>query len=199
MLSYNTQKENVVLSEYGRNVQGLVDNLNNIEDEEKRNNAAKTIVKVMANLNPSIKELDNYEQTLWDHLHFMGKFKLNIESPYPVPAPEELAAPPNDIKYTDTRIKYRVYGRNLQKMVESAVQLPDSELKKSYLNLIASFMVNSSRNWNDEHLTNEQVAEHLKDLSKGELIVNPEELVIHLEARRKKPVLHKNKKKKRRR
>jgi hypothetical protein len=186
-LTYNTQRDKINLSEYGRGVQELIEHLKTIVDLEQRDRMARTIFQVMVNLNPSVKELDNYEQKLWDHIHIMGNYELNLSSPYPKPEPEALAARPNRIEYKGALTRYRFYGRNLLEMIEGAKELPESELKTSYINYIASFMVNSSNSWNDENLGAEQVAQHLSDLSGGAIQLSPEQLNIHVEKIHKRP------------
>ena len=193
---YNTQEDPLIISEYGRNVQKMVENLAVVEDRERRTMLAEGIVQVMINLNPSIKELDNYEQKLWDHLHIISGFKLDIDGPYPAPEPENVNRKPQRIPYKDELIKFRFYGRNLQQIVEVASEMEDSEMKGALINYIASFMVNSSRNWNDENLDNKTVVEHIKTLSKGNLILQPEDIEIHIEHRVKKNKPNKKKKKK---
>lgn len=195
-LRYNTQQEQLMLTEYGRSVQELVDNLNTIEDKEQRNRMARTIIQVMINLNPDVKNLDNYEQKLWDHLHIMGNYQLDIDSDYEKPEPSQLLSKPDNIGYKDALTRYRFYGRNLLEMIDGAKDLPDSEIKTIYINYIASFMVNSSNNWNDENLGPEQVAQHLSDLSGGKIQLSPDDLNIHIEKFKKKPQNNNNKKKK---
>lgn len=195
-LNYNTQRRKIVLSEYGRGVQELVEHLKTIEDQEKRNRMAKTIFHVMVNLNPSVKELDNYQQKLWDHIHIMGNYELELDEEYPKPEPETLAAKPEKIGYKGALTRYRFYGRNLIEMIEGAKDLPESEIKTSYINYIASFMVNSSNSWNDENLGPQQVAQHLSDLSGGKLQIDPESLNIHIEKFKKRPTNTNNKGKK---
>jgi hypothetical protein len=184
-LEYNTQQAELRLSEYGRNVQEMVEHLLTIEDREKRTELAKTIIRVMINLNPSIKELDDYEHKLWDHLHLISDFKLDVDAPFPPAVPEQINQKPDRVPYRESLIKFRFYGRNLQNMVERAAEMEEGEMKTSFINYIASFMVNSSRNWNDEHLTPEAVVEHLKSLSKDQLSVDPEELNITIDKRQK--------------
>jgi hypothetical protein len=165
----------------------MVENLNSIEDRVKRNEIAKTITGVMLTLNPTLKEQDNYQQTLWDHLHIIGDYKLDIDSEYPTPSPEIKETAPEHLGYKGTLSKYRFYGRNLLEMISLAKDLEEGELKQIYINYIASFMFNSSRNWNDEDLTPEQVVQHIADLSGGAIQLDPNNLNIHVEQRRKRP------------
>ena len=164
-LSYNTQLEKIALTEYGRGVQEMVEHLKLENDRDKRNILAHTVFKVMVNLNPEIKNQTNYEQTVWDHMHEIANFELDIDNEYPAPEPTAKAEKPEHLGYKDVLSKYRYYGRNLIDMIDGAKDMEDGELKSMYINYIASFMVNSSKNWNEEDLTPTQVVQHLADLS----------------------------------
>lgn len=194
---YNTEDAPLIISEYGRTIQKMVEKVCEVDDRNRRTDLAEGIIQVMISLNPQIRDLDNYEQKLWDHLYFISNFKLDVDGPYPKPQPEDVSRDPEPVPYKDELIKFRFYGRNLQQMVEKASEMEESEEKLALINYIASFMVNSSRNWNDENLDNRTVVEHLRTLSKGVLNMNPEDIEIHYEHRAKKPKpLMGNKKKK---
>ena len=184
-LSYNTQLEKIALTEYGRGVQEMVEHLKLEKDRDKRNILAHTVLKVMVNLNPEIKNQTNYEQTVWDHMHEIANFELDIDNEYPAPEPTAKAEKPEHLGYKDVLSKYRYYGRNLIDMIDGAKDLEDGELKSMYINYIASFMVNSSKNWNEEDLTPTQVVQHLADLSEGKLQIAADSLDIHIETIRK--------------
>ena len=184
-LSYNTQLEKIALTEYGRGVQEMVEHLKLENDRDKRNILAHTVFKVMVNLNPEIKNQTNYEQTVWDHMHEIANFELDIDNEYPAPEPTAKAEKPEHLGYKDVLSKYRYYGRNLIDMIDGAKDMEDGELKSMYINYIASFMVNSSKNWNEEDLTPTQVVQHLTDLSEGKLQIAPDSLDIHIETIRK--------------
>ena len=186
-LHYNTQQENIVLSEYGRGVQEMVEHLKLEKDRDKRNILAHTVHKVMVNLNPEIKNQTNYEQTVWDHMHEIANFELDIDNDYPAPEPSVKETTPEHLGYKSVLSKYRYYGRNLIDMIQGAKEMEEGELKSMYINYIASFMINSSRNWNDEDLTPMQVVQHLADLSQGKLQIDPNSLDIHIEKMTRKP------------
>jgi len=196
-LTYNTQGEQILLTEYGRGVQEMVEHLLKTEDREQRNRMARTIFQVMVNLNPTIKDQDDYQKTVWDHMHEIAGYKLDVDKKYEKPSPAAKQVKPEHLGYKGVLSKYRFYGRNLLDMIEGAKEMEEGELKSLYINYIASFMVNSSKNWNDENLTPTQVVQHLADLSGGKLNLDPESLNIHLETRKKRPAnFSKNKKKK---
>ena len=196
-LTYNTQGEQILLTEYRRGVQEMVEHLLKTEDREQRNRMARTIFQVMVNLNPTIKDQDDYQKTVWDHMHEIAGYKLDVDTEYEKPSPAAKQVKPEHLGYKGVLSKYRFYGRNLLDMIEGAKEMEEGELKSLYINYIASFMVNSSKNWNDENLTPTQVVQHLADLSGGKLNLDPESLNIHLETRKKRPAnFSKNKKKK---
>jgi hypothetical protein len=180
-LTYNTQQEQIKLTEYGRGVQEMVEHLKLEKDRDKRNVLAHTVFRVMVNLNPEIKNQTNYEQTVWDHMHEIANVELDIDNDFPTPEPAAKAVAPEHLGYRDVLSKYRYYGRNLIDMIDGAKDMEKSELKTMYINYIASFMVNSSKAWNEEDLTPEQVVVHLADLSGGVLQIDPNSLDIHLE------------------
>ena len=186
-LNYNTQGNNIRLTEYGRGVQEMVLHLLTVDDREKRNRMARTIFKVMVHLNPELKGQSGYEKTVWDHMHEIANYELDIDTEFPKPSPSEKASSPEHIGYKGVLSKYRFYGRNLLDMIDGVKTMEEGEIKTLYLNYIASFMVNSSKNWNDEDLTPEQVVQHLADLTDGKLQIDPSSLNIHIETRRKRP------------
>lgn len=192
LFQYNTQSKKLIISEYGRSFQNMVEHVLSIADRDKRLKMAEALISVMEILNPSVKEQSDYKQKLWDHLYIISEFKLDVDGPYPAPEQTKIHQKPEKIEYPTLPIKFRFYGRNLQFMVNKATSIENPELKAEFLNLLASFMTNSSRNWNNENLNNQQLAEHLEALSQNKLKVNPEELEITLEQRKKKFFKHNN-------
>jgi len=184
---YNTDLEEVQILEYGRNLQDIVNNIAQHEDRYERNRLCESVVELMILLNPKIKEEENYLQKLWDHLHVISDFKLDIDGPFEAPTKETLSQKPQKVPYKDVRIKYRFYGRNLQKMVDFACQMEDGEKKETFVNHIASFMANSSRAWNEEALETETLLDHISKLSNGQLKINPDNLNLFYDKRKPIP------------
>lgn len=180
---YNSVRNQLVFSEYGRNVQRLVEYLGTIEDRDERNRKANTVIAIMGNLNPHLRDTADYKHKLWDHLFAMSNFTLDVDSPYPLPTPETINKKPERVAYLGNHIKFRFYGRNVQSMVKEAADMEEGEEKQYFINMIASFMRNSSKNWNDENLSPEAIAQHLEVLSEGRLKINPEELTLSEVAR----------------
>ncbi len=186
LFEYNTQSKKLIISEYGRSFQSMVEHVLGVEDKTKRTKMAEALIGVMEILNPLAKEQADYKQKFWDHLHIVANFQLDVDCPYPTPERDTIVKKPEQIPYSSQPIKFRFYGRNLQNMVNKAANIDNTEMKNEFLNLLASFMSNSSRNWNNENLTNQQLAEHLKMMSSSKLEINPEALEITLEQRKKK-------------
>jgi hypothetical protein len=185
-VEYNTQLPKLVISEYGRIIQDLVYLAKQEADKTKRTRLAHGIVQVMENLNPTVKEQADYKHKLWDHLFIIADYDFDIDAPFDPPTPDIISQKPDNIPYSDQPIKFRFYGRNLQNMVAEAKKVEDPVMKTELINQLASFMKNSSRNWNSENLTNEMIADHISSMSQGILQIEPDALEIKIEARRKK-------------
>lgn len=175
---YNTQRFPLVLAEYGRHLHEYVNHLKQLETKEKRTEWANSLIHIMATLTPEVKLQTNYKEKLWDYLFQLADYDLDVDSPYPAPSPAEKLKKPNTIGYPNLEIKFRFYGRNLQNMVDQAAEMEDLELRQNLVNLIASFMYNSCKSWNNENLSNATIAEHLKILSKGKLNIGGDEIVV---------------------
>lgn len=180
---YNSARNHLVFSEYGRNVQRLVEFMARIEDRVERNRKANTIIAIMGNLNPHLRDTADYKHKLWDHLFAMANFNLDVDSPYPLPTPETINKKPAAVPYLGNKIRFRFYGRNVQSMIKTAALMDDGDEKRYFINMIASFMRNSSKNWNDENLSAEAIVEHIEVLSEGKLIIAPEDLTLSEVAR----------------
>jgi hypothetical protein len=175
---YNSQRDPLRISEYGRHIQEYVSHIQSLPDKEARTRMASGVVQVMATLNPELRQQANYKEKLWGHLFRIADYNLDVDCPYTIPPLEEVNKKPEPIGYQDSKIKFRFYGRNLQNMVDQVADMEASELKQDLVNLIASFMYNSCKSWNNENLSNEVIAEHLKVLSKGKLTPEGNELVV---------------------
>lgn len=179
---YNTQRELLKISEYGRSIQDYIQHIKTFESKEERTRWVEALVNIMAMLNPEIKKQSNYQEVLWGHVYQISDFSLDIDSPYPLPTEEEVQRKPAAIGYPDTVIRFRFYGRNLQNMIEKVTEIEDENLKEDLVNLIASYMYNSCKIWNDENLSNEVLAEHLSTLSRGKLRIAGTDLVVSADA-----------------
>lgn len=164
-LLYNTERVKLYIPEYGRNVQKMVDYLKTIEDREKRNEQARAIVKVMEIINPAVHLQDNYEQKLWDHLHIISGFDLDVDSPYPAPAPESLHEKPKMVPMAGKPIKATHYGRNIENFIELIAGMEDGEQKISMIRTLATYMRQQYLIWNKDSVSDATIFQDIERLS----------------------------------
>jgi hypothetical protein len=166
---YNTQRKRMALPEYGRNVQKMVDHIKTIEDRDERNRAAKTIIAIMGNLNPHLRDIGDFKHKLWDHLALIADFDLDIDSPYPTPEPEKFVEKPKVIPYHQGSIRFLHYGRIIELMINAASEMEDGDEKEYLTNLIVNQMKKAYITWNRSQVADEVIIENLKLLSRGKL------------------------------
>jgi hypothetical protein len=166
---YNTQRKKMALPEYGRNVQKMVDHIKTIEDRDERNRAAKTIIQIMGNLNPHLRDIVDIKHKLWDHLSLIANFELDIDSPYPVPEPSKFIEKPKEIPYRKGEIRYLHYGRIIELMIDAASEMEDGEEKEYVTSLIVNQMKKSYITWNRGQVSDEVIIGDMKLLSAGRL------------------------------
>lgn len=166
---YNTQRSRMALPEYGRNVQKMIEYIKTIDDRDERNRAARTIIQIMGNLNPHLRDVGDIKHKLWDHIAIISQFELDIDSPYPPPEKEVLMAKPNQVPYKNGEVKYLHYGRVVEMIVEEAVKLPDGEEKDYLIVLVANQMKKSAAAWNRGIVSDEIIFKDIVLLSKGQL------------------------------
>jgi hypothetical protein len=169
---YNTTKKSLVLPEYGRNIQMMVDYVCSIEDRDQRNRVALAIIAIMGNLNPHLRDISDFKHKLWDHLAIISDFKLDIDSPYPTPTPESLFEKPKTVPYGNYNIRYKHYGKTLELMIQKAATLEEGEEKEALLAIVANHMKKSYLTWNREVVNDEIIFHDLEELSKGKISLN---------------------------
>ena len=178
-MDYNTQREKLILPEYGRNVQKMIEQVKAIEDKEKRSEQMRAVVQVMGILNPQIRELNDYKHKLWDHAHIIGGFDLDIDAPYPAPTPQQFAERPDVIKLPGKPVKAACYGRNIESMIDLIADCDNEEVKKEMIRSLALYMRQQYLIWNKDNVAEETIFADIERLSEGRLKV-PED--IHLGA-----------------
>ena len=164
-LLYNTERVKLYIPEYGRNVQKMVDYLKTIEDREKRNAQARAIIKVMEILNPSVHLQDDYEHKLWDHLHIISGFTLDVDSPYPAPAPESLHQQPLPIPLNKKPLKATHYGRNIENMIDLIADKEDGDEKTAMIRTLALYMRQQYLIWNKDTVADETILQDIEKMS----------------------------------
>lgn len=175
-MEYNTTRPKLLLPEYGRNVQNMISHAMEIEDRDERNRAAQAIIEVMGQLNPHLRDVDDYRHKLWAHLFIMSDFKLDVDSPYEIPKRESLEEKPNIMPYPKSRIRYGHYGQYTQKILELAKEMEDDEERKYLTSSMGNFMKKQFLTHNNTAVENHVIADQLTELSGGVLkISNPDE------------------------
>jgi len=168
-MEYNTQLEKLILPEYGRNVQKMVQVVLQEPEREKRNKLALVIIEVMQLMNPAQKDVEDFKHKLWDHLHIMGNYQLEIDSPYPKPVRAEMEKKPEQVPYPAGGIKYMHYGKVVEKFIERAMQIEDQEKRMVMAELTANLMKKDYLAWNRDAVADETIFAHLEEMSKGVL------------------------------
>lgn len=168
-LEYNTERSALIIPEYGRHVQKMIQKAISIEDRTQRNNTAQSIIAVMGNLFPHLRDVPDFQHKLWDQLFIMSEFKLDVDSPFEKPTPEIVTKRPDRLNYPQSHPKYRFYGNNIKKMIDVCVSWEDSELKEKLKFSIANHMKKSYLAWNKETVDDEVVFVHLYELSDGKI------------------------------
>jgi hypothetical protein len=171
---YNSSRKKLILPEYGRNIQKMVNHIKTIEDRDERNKAARTVIAVMGNLNPHLRDVADFKHKLWDHLAIISDFELDIDSPYETPKKESLQSKPKKVPYQQHKIRKKHYGRSIVLMIEKAVALEPGEERDDLVKMIAYHMKKSYLTWNREAVSDEEIFNDMKTLSGGVLEVNPE-------------------------
>ncbi len=164
---YNTVREKMAIPEYGRNIHNMVKHVATIEDKEERNKAARTIISIMGNMNPHLRDINDFKHKLWDHLAIISDFKLDIDSPYPAPEISTLTEKPKTVPYNNYTIKYKHYGQLLEQMIKTATEMEEGEKKEAFIHLIANHMKKSYLIWNRPQVTDEVIYNDLRELSRG--------------------------------
>ena len=171
-LEYNSEREKLIIPEYGRHIQKLVNHCINLPTKEERNEMANAIINVMGNLQPHLRDVPDFKHKLWDQLLIMSDFRLDADSPYPKPSKDELTAKPDALGYPKSASKYKFYGNNIQIMIDTALTWEDGELKEALIYTIANHMKKCYLNWNKDTVEDEVIFEHLNELSDGKINLN---------------------------
>ena len=168
-MEYNTNRTKLLMPEYGRNIQQMVECCKSILSKEERNEVAKTIVEFMGQRNPHLRDEENYKHKLWDHLYILADYDLDVDAPYPFPTKEELDQKPNRMDYPSFENEYKFYGKSILQLIDRAIELEEGEEKEALIQVIANNMKKSYNVYNKEHVQDEVIFRHLKELSQDKL------------------------------
>lgn len=168
-MEYNTQRDALHMPEYGRMIQDMVDICKNLPTKEERNEAAMSIIEFMGQRNPHLNDEENYKHKLWNHLFTLANYELDVDSPYPILTEEELSTKPRKMPYPTYDNEYKFYGKSITQLIERAIELEDGEEKDALIQVIANNMKKSYNVYNKEHVQDEVILRHLRDLSNNRL------------------------------
>jgi len=168
-MEYNSQRPDLIIPEYGRNIQNMVDHIKTIEDRDERNKATLAIIKVMGQLFPYLRDMEDFRHKLWDHLHIMSNFELDVDSPYPQPSKETLAARPKPMTYPQGDIRYGHYGKTIERIIDSVSKEEDAAKREEQIISLANLMKKTYLAWNRDTVKDEVIAKQLEELSGGKL------------------------------
>lgn len=166
-LEYNSERPLLIIPEYGRHIQKLVNHCVALETKEERNKMAQAIIDVMGNLQPHLRDVPDFKHKLWDQLHIMSDFILDADSPYDKPSKEELQEKPERLNYPKSASKYRFYGNNIQIMIDTALTWDEGEMRDALIYTIANHMKKCFLSWNKDTVEDDVIFDHLFELSDG--------------------------------
>ncbi len=169
---YNSTRSKLLLTEYGRNVQNMVKYIVELPTKEERNRYAAVVIELMGFLNPHLRDVADFKHKLWDHLHIISDYQLDVDSPYPKPSPEAIHLKPEPLRYPHQRIRYKHYGKTIELMIEKAKTIDEPERKRHMVQSIANFMKMAYVQWNKDSVADEIILSDLVAMSRGELQVD---------------------------
>lgn len=198
-MDYNSNRKRLILPEYGRNIQSIVDQVVAIEDREERNAAAKRTIEIMGNLFPYLRDVPDFKHKLWDHIAIMSDFKLDIDGPYPALKKEELVSKPKTVKYPKSRVKIRHYGLVIEGMAKKAAEMEDDDLRDKLIEMLANQMKKSYLMWNGGSIDNDTIMKDISRLAgvtvkpKGEIkIAESKDILLKMRKPRQSPADNQN-------
>jgi len=176
-MDYNTQRSKLIMPEYGRHVQKMINRVKDIEDREKRNEQIRSVVAVMGILNPQLRDISDFRHKLWDHVQIISDFDIDIDSPYPTPTRETFINKPNPIPLEKSPLKAAHYGRNIQNMIELVANKEEGDVRNGMIQVLANYMRQQYLIWNKDSVTEETIFKDIVSLSEGRITVPAD---IHL-------------------
>ncbi len=168
-MDYNTSLPHMIIPEYGRNIQKMIDFAIAVENRDERNRVAQAIINVMGQLNPHLRDVTDFKHKLWDHIFIISDFKLDVDSPYPKPTRETFQTKPDRVFYPSNDIRYKHYGKTVERIITKAREYSEGDEKNALVEQIANLMKRSYLTWNRDSVNDEVILKQLTELSKGEL------------------------------
>ena len=184
-LEYNTKREKLIISEYGRHIQKMVDHAASLKDRMERQKMAEGIIDLMGELNPHLRDVDDFKHKLWDHLFIMSDFKLDVNSPYEKPELEKLFEKPEPLAYPNSKISFNHYGKVVEMMIEEVSEMEKGELRDNLTLAIANQMKKSYVKWNRDSVEDKLIFKQLEQLSNGKLSLTEDTELAYVSALKK--------------
>ncbi len=179
MLTYTNHLKRLVLPEYGRNIQNMVDHCTTIADREERNRCAEAIIEAMLTLFPSQGDAVEYRRKLWDHLLIMSDFTLDVDFPFEHVAPETFDGGPAPVPAERPgSMPFRHYGRYIQGLVEAAVDMEEGEARDALIVLIANQMKKTLVTASNDNVEDARIFADLRAMSHGAIHVTPDRMQL---------------------
>lgn len=178
-MEYNTQLPKLEIPEYGRNIQIMIDHCITIKDRDERNKCARAIIQIMGQLNPHLRDIADFTHKLWDHLFLISKFQLDVDSPYPRPNAETFTTKPKNVPYPATKIRYKHYGKTIERIIDAAKTYEEGPEKKELSRLIANHLKKSYVNWNKDSVTDDVIFKQFKEMTNNELHIDENSALTH--------------------
>ncbi len=169
MMEYNTSRNYLSMREYGRHIQKMVEYLLTVDDRTERQRQAMIVIELMGFLNPHLKNVEDFRHMLWDHLFFISDFKLDVDSPYPIPQKETYKAKPDPMEYPKRYPKFSHLGKNLELVIDKALKEEDAEKKAGFAHSIAYYMKLAYSNWHKELVHDDAIRGELNKITDGQL------------------------------
>lgn len=169
---YNTQREGITLKEYGRNVQKLVAYIRTIPDKKKRTEMATTLIELIKQLAPVAKEPNENPQRMWDDLYIIADFNLDVDTPFGIPQRENLFKKPRKMEYPQSEVRFKHYGKNIDRLVKEAVKKEDPQEREEAIIYLGKLMKTFYGNWNKEILDDSIILRDIKIMSGGVLTLD---------------------------
>lgn len=177
-MEYNTEREHLIIPEYGRHVQRMIAHATSLTDKAEQQKCVDAIIAFMGQMNPHLRDVKEFTHKLWDHLHIMSDFKLDVKSPYPKPEIEKLEERPEKMTYPGNKIKFSYYGNTIQTMIEEGLKM-EGEEKTIMTGMIANQMKKSYILFNESSVDNNMIRLHLKQMSNNQLTLADDFEFIH--------------------
>ncbi len=178
-MEYNTTRNHLTMREYGRHIQKMVDHIMTVQDREERQRLTNSIIELMGFLNPHLKNVEDFRHKLWDHLFLISDFKLDVDSPYPIPTRESLKAKPERLRYPKKYPRFNHLGKHVELLIDKALKEENPEKKQGFSNAIAYYMKLTYSNWHKELMHDDTIQAELSSITEGQLEFNNRPFVKH--------------------